>query len=59
MKTNKVPRERNPFLLSGKRRWRLFRWIWGRHGASNNLLSQTVKPAELFVLVIRKDESIL
>jgi hypothetical protein len=41
MKTNKVPRERNPFFLSGKRRLRLFRWIWGRtrrDGAANNLI---------------------
>ena len=48
MKTKKVPRERNPFLLSGKRRWRLFRWIWGRtrrDGATNNLLSQAARPA--------------
>jgi hypothetical protein len=48
MKTNKVPRDRNPFLLSGKRRWRLFRWIWGRtgrDGAANNLLSHNAKPA--------------
>jgi hypothetical protein len=30
MKTKKVPRERNPFFLSGKRRWRPFRWIWQR-----------------------------
>jgi hypothetical protein len=26
-KTKKVPRERNPFLLTGKRRWLLSRWI--------------------------------
>jgi hypothetical protein len=48
MKTNKVPRERNPFLLSGKRRWRLFRWIFRRtrrDGAANNLLSQDARPA--------------
>jgi hypothetical protein len=48
MKTNKAPREPNPFLLSGKRRWRLFRWIWGRtgrDGAENNLLSHKAKPA--------------
>jgi hypothetical protein len=48
MKTNKVPRERNPFLLSGKRRWRLFRWIFRRSkrdDATNNVLSQGAKPA--------------
>jgi len=48
MKTDKVPRERNPFLLSGKRAVAAVPWIWGRtgsHGAANNLLSQTVKPA--------------
>jgi hypothetical protein len=48
MKNNKVPRERNPFFLSGKRRWRLFRWILRRtrrDGAANNLLSQDAKPA--------------
>jgi hypothetical protein len=48
MKIKKMPHERNPFLLSGKRRWRLFRWIWGRtrrEGAANNLLSQGAKPA--------------
>jgi hypothetical protein len=47
MKANKVPRERNPFLLTGKRRWRPFRWIirrTRRDGAPNNLLSQDVKP---------------
>jgi hypothetical protein len=47
MKTNKAPRELNPFLLSGKRRWRLFRWFWGRtkrDGAANNLLSDNAKP---------------
>jgi hypothetical protein len=47
MKTNKVPRERNPFLLSRKRRWRQFHWIWGRtrrDGAANNLLSHNAKP---------------
>jgi hypothetical protein len=32
MKTKELPRERNPFLLTGKRRWRLFRWIWPRSG---------------------------
>jgi hypothetical protein len=48
MKTNKVPREPNPLLLSGKRRWRLFRWIWGAPGVmvgANNLLSREAKPA--------------
>jgi hypothetical protein len=48
MKANKVPHERNPFLLTGKRRWRPFRWILRRtrrQGAANNLLSQDVKPA--------------
>ena len=30
MKTKKVPRERNPFLLTGRRRWRLSHWIWLR-----------------------------
>jgi hypothetical protein len=48
MKANKVLHERNPFLLTGKRRWRPFRWIFrrtGRDGAANNLLSQEVKPA--------------
>ena len=48
MKANKVPHERNPFLLTGKRRWRPFRWIFRRtrrDGAANNLLSQDVKPA--------------
>jgi hypothetical protein len=38
MKTKKVPRERNPFLLTGKRRWRLFCWILprtGRHSPTN------------------------
>ena len=47
MKANKVPRERNPFLLTGKRRWRPFRWIFRRtkrDDAPNNLLSQDVKP---------------
>jgi hypothetical protein len=47
MKANKVPRERNPFLLAGKRRWRPFRWIFRRtrrDDAPNNLLSQDVKP---------------
>jgi hypothetical protein len=47
MKTNKVPRERDPFLLSGKRRWRQFHWIWRRtrrDGAANNLLSHNAKP---------------
>jgi hypothetical protein len=42
MKTKKVPHERNPFLLSGKRRWRLFRWVWPRtrrDGATNISLS--------------------
>jgi hypothetical protein len=42
MKTKKVPRERNPFLLTGKRRWRLFRWLWQRiwrDGAINHSLS--------------------
>ena len=32
MKTKKVPRERNPFLLTGKRRWQLFHWVWPRTG---------------------------
>ncbi len=32
MKTKELPRERNPFLLTSKRRWRLFRWIWPRSG---------------------------
>ena len=48
MKTKKVPRERNPFLLSGKRRWRLFDWIRGRtrrEETTNNLLSQCPRPA--------------
>ena len=48
MKTKKVPRERDPFLLSGKWRWRQFHWIWGRtrhDGAANNLLSHNPKPA--------------
>ena len=48
MKNKKVPRERNPFLLSGKRRWRLFHWIRAqtrRNGATNNLLSQCARPA--------------
>ena len=47
MKANKVPRERNPFLLTGKRRWRPFRWIFRRtrrDGAQKNVLSQDVKP---------------
>jgi hypothetical protein len=42
MKTKKVPRERNPFLLTGKRRWRPFRWMWlriWRDGAINHSLS--------------------
>jgi hypothetical protein len=42
MKTKKVPHERNPFLLMGKRRWRLFHWVWPRtrrDGATNNSLS--------------------
>src|SRR5258707_1085199 len=30
MKADKVTREHNPFLLSGKRRWRLFCWIFRR-----------------------------
>jgi len=33
MKTKELPRERNPFLLTGKRRWRLFRWIWAAQRA--------------------------
>jgi hypothetical protein len=48
MKTNKVPRERNPFLLSGKRRWRLVRWNFRRtrhDDEANNLLNQGAKPA--------------
>src|SRR5215469_292703 len=32
MKTKKVPRERSPFLLTGKRRWQLFHWVWPRTG---------------------------
>jgi hypothetical protein len=47
MKTDKVPGERNSFLLSEKRRRRLFHWIWGRtrrDGAPNNLLSHDAKP---------------
>jgi len=48
MKADKVTREHNPFLLSGKRRWRLFCWIFRRTrrdgGRKNNLLSEEVKP---------------
>ena len=33
MKTKKIPRECNPFLLTGKRRWRLFHWVWPRTGS--------------------------
>jgi hypothetical protein len=32
MKAKKVPRERNPFLLTGKRRWQLSRWLSPRTG---------------------------
>jgi hypothetical protein len=35
MKTKKVPHERNPFLLTGKHRWRPFRWIWPRSGRAS------------------------
>ena len=27
-----MPRERNPFLLTGKRRWQLFHWVWPHTG---------------------------
>ena len=39
MKTKELSRERNPFLLTGKRRWRLFRWIWPRTAGA---MAQTV-----------------
>jgi hypothetical protein len=32
MEAKKVPRERSPFLLTGKRRWQLSRWISPRTG---------------------------
>jgi hypothetical protein len=45
MKTKKTPREHNAFLLSGKLRWRLFRWIFRRRdGATNGVTSQDAKP---------------
>jgi hypothetical protein len=46
MKTKKMPRERNPFFLTGKRRWRPFRWIWHRiwnDDAINHSLSRGAK----------------
>jgi hypothetical protein len=47
MKRKKVLREHNPFLLSGKRRWRLFSWIPGRirrEAATNSLLNGCARP---------------
>jgi hypothetical protein len=48
MKTGKASRERNPFLLTGKRRWRLFRWILPRTGRAvltNDSSSNGARPA--------------
>ena len=49
MKTKKVPRERNPFLLTGKRRWRLFHWVWPCTG---RLLPRLVWTLILFCIVV-------
>ena len=35
LKGKKVPRERNPFLLTGKRRWQLSRWVSPRTGTAS------------------------
>jgi len=49
MKTKKLPRERNPFLLTGKRRWRLFHWVWPRTG---RFLPRLVWTLILFCIVV-------
>jgi hypothetical protein len=55
MNAKKALRQRNPFLLLGKLRWRLFRCIFPRvHGATNSVLSQDTKPDQLVWFVVRR-----